>query len=599
MTTPQTQATPTQTSTAPNTPSPLAPPQSLSANQLREELRETTTKTLDSLSDLAKGAFEQIAQGSKGFYLRKGSGGAQKEAVIHAQEVLLKWAEREGGTEAKALIEKVKEEQERGNLGVESERLLRMFQSSYGLDAKGNLFSTEGGKIGLAADGVLGIRTLNAMAQWLEKSAPNESITQEYSKFIYRESSGNLDAFGRLTNWQWGGRSPYESGAGDASDLDSTPVQSDLRSAKGYVAATPEQVMKRYGMTRDEAVNVIAALGVISLAEGTANEKGYNTTFGYGYFDDLTTHPNNSTAYKNTTTSAAGKYQFLKSTYDDLNAAGKMPSMRPVDQDFGAIELIRDKGRAFELIKAGRFEEALPLIAPVWASLPTRPGDTGGVYGQGAKNWNTLTNAFEQYRRGAATAEPEPERQSVPPETTTKSDNPKGNTATERSTDVLGAARRYIDSKGGFISYHSEDCVTFLTKFIESPQGLNRQLTPEQERLLKLDYSDINTNDGYRRAVQARDPRTKGIVQMLTSAGIGEEVNLQDAKPGDLLQYHYTLRDGSQAGHAAIVQGVIRDDQGKVVALQLLGSHQGTGGTGTIKVSVDRMQPAYLGRFTG
>jgi muramidase (phage lysozyme) len=130
--------------------------------------------------------------------------------------------------------------------------------------------------------------------------------------------------------------------------------------------------------------NVQAVLRLIRVGEGTAGENGYRTLFGGGLFDSFADHPRQRITRKmggrNITSTAAGAYQFLASTWDETARVMGLPSFSPGNQDLGALGRIAARG-ALEDVKAGRFEVAVKKIAREWASMP------GSPYGQPVISW--------------------------------------------------------------------------------------------------------------------------------------------------------------------------------------------------------------------
>ena len=133
--------------------------------------------------------------------------------------------------------------------------------------------------------------------------------------------------------------------------------------------------------------NVRAFLDMIAFAEGTAGPNGYRTLFGGQLFDSYAAHPRIFVPFRNTTSSAAGRYQMLARTWDTLAARLGLSDFSPDNQDAAAIELIRERG-ALNDVRAGRFELAVSKVRKIWASLP------GAGYSQPEKNINTLVAAY-------------------------------------------------------------------------------------------------------------------------------------------------------------------------------------------------------------
>lgn len=121
--------------------------------------------------------------------------------------------------------------------------------------------------------------------------------------------------------------------------------------------------------------NVQALLRVIRTGEGTTGENGYRTLFGGGTFDSFADHPRITVKRSGYTSTAAGAYQFIASSWDETKRVMGLPDFSPRSQDLAALGRIAARG-ALEDVKAGRFEQAISKISREWASLP------GSPYGQ-------------------------------------------------------------------------------------------------------------------------------------------------------------------------------------------------------------------------
>lgn len=126
---------------------------------------------------------------------------------------------------------------------------------------------------------------------------------------------------------------------------------------------------------------VRATLDTIAWAEGA----NYNTLFGGGTFTIGGPHPNRQIPFRNTYSTAAGRYQFLKSTWDSLG----LPNMSELNQDIGALMLIQRRGGLDEIL-AGDFAGALRsgALGKEWASLPYSP------YGQTNRTESQVLNYY-------------------------------------------------------------------------------------------------------------------------------------------------------------------------------------------------------------
>lgn len=132
--------------------------------------------------------------------------------------------------------------------------------------------------------------------------------------------------------------------------------------------------------------NVRKMLDVIANAEGVKH--GYNTIFGNERSDDLKAHPNvkkefTQTDGKKNSTTAAGRYQFLKGTWDSVSKKYGLTDFSPKNQDLAAVALILGRGALGDVIK-GDFTKAVGKLGGEWASLPS------SNYAQPKKSWNDI-----------------------------------------------------------------------------------------------------------------------------------------------------------------------------------------------------------------
>lgn len=143
--------------------------------------------------------------------------------------------------------------------------------------------------------------------------------------------------------------------------------------------------------TKDQRVRRF--LDAIGSAEGT-DTHGYNTAFGGGRLESLADHPRQLYDFKQTDgtpnkTSAAGRYQFLQSTWDDLAKSLNLPDFGPESQDIGAVELLRRNG-ALPAVLAGDYDTAIKKSGATWASLPSSP------YAQPKRSAGFMANVLDQ-----------------------------------------------------------------------------------------------------------------------------------------------------------------------------------------------------------
>jgi muramidase (phage lysozyme) len=110
---------------------------------------------------------------------------------------------------------------------------------------------------------------------------------------------------------------------------------------------------------------VRAALDTIAWAEGG---KSYNTLFGGGTFSG-NQHPNRAITAGGYTSTAAGRYQFLYSTWRGIQDDLGLADFGPANQDIGAVYLINQRGQLSKLL-AGDFQGMMQGLGCLWAALP-------------------------------------------------------------------------------------------------------------------------------------------------------------------------------------------------------------------------------------
>lgn len=142
------------------------------------------------------------------------------------------------------------------------------------------------------------------------------------------------------------------------------------------------------------SANLRAFLALIRWAEGTSGPDGYRTIVGGELFDSFDDHPRKirSGVFHTGvpwTSTAAGAYQFLSSTWDRAARALDLPDFSPESQDKAAVWLIQER-RALQDVEAGNLETALSKCSWEWASLPP------SRYGQPTKSLEACTVIFER-----------------------------------------------------------------------------------------------------------------------------------------------------------------------------------------------------------
>jgi hypothetical protein len=203
-------------------------PQGGEFSDVRREVGPTGQNIANRVMSAAFDGFSAISRQIGAAYIRHGSTGPQKEMVKVTQEIIIQFLVKEGTEADKALISQIKGELERGVFGESSTRALKVFQNSVRLNKETGVLELLGkdqrgaGK-GLDADGVVGIRTLNALAQYVKESSGSNpalaGFSEGLSKFIFKigpeGDRSRFDEFVRRTGGKWNA----EDGIGDGDDF--------------------------------------------------------------------------------------------------------------------------------------------------------------------------------------------------------------------------------------------------------------------------------------------------------------------------------------------------------------------------------------------
>lgn len=155
--------------------------------------------------------------------------------------------------------------------------------------------------------------------------------------------------------------------------------------------------MPRLTEAQAGGANVLRFLDLIAFSEGTStvrnSDDGYNVLYGKGLFQGYADHPRRLITLpingKSVTSSAAGRYQFLAGTWDEVvSKYGFRGRFTPEAQDLAAIKKITERG-ALKLIQAGQIAQAIAKCSKEWASFP------GNDYGQ---NPHKIDKLLAQWR---------------------------------------------------------------------------------------------------------------------------------------------------------------------------------------------------------
>jgi muramidase (phage lysozyme) len=138
---------------------------------------------------------------------------------------------------------------------------------------------------------------------------------------------------------------------------------------------------------------VRAMLDTIAFAEGA----DYTTMFTGKRFDPSQgwKHPRAVQRSSGYASDAAGRYQFLSTTWDRAARELGLKDFSPRNQDIAALRLMEWRGVDLNALAAGDpTADTFAKLAPEWASLPTREGKSR--YGQPVKGLDKLMTRYRQ-----------------------------------------------------------------------------------------------------------------------------------------------------------------------------------------------------------
>jgi muramidase (phage lysozyme) len=132
----------------------------------------------------------------------------------------------------------------------------------------------------------------------------------------------------------------------------------------------------------------------LAFAEGTRgySSDGYNVMFSFRLMNSCRSHPNQCIRFGGTCSTAAGRYQFLTTTWRSVASARNLQSFEPENQERGAAYLISTTRRVTvpqtRPMTAAEFSNAMSKLSYEWASLPP------GRYGQPSKTQTQMRSMY-------------------------------------------------------------------------------------------------------------------------------------------------------------------------------------------------------------
>ena len=153
-----------------------------------------------------------------------------------------------------------------------------------------------------------------------------------------------------------------------------------------------------------------AFLDTIAVTEGTTGPQGYYRQYTNDHFSSFEDHPREMKCgidrnNEKLCSDAAGRYQFLSTSWDLYAPMVGAKHFGPTYQDRVAIELIREKD-ALEDIEQGRIEEAFRKLYMVWPSFGETPTEVERLM---PKLVGTYNNNLARYQPPETSSEQKPQ----------------------------------------------------------------------------------------------------------------------------------------------------------------------------------------------
>lgn len=159
--------------------------------------------------------------------------------------------------------------------------------------------------------------------------------------------------------------------------------------SKGYIFR--EHVQKSSAKVLFSAT-VSAFLDTIGYAEGTGDR--YDYMFTHKVFYSYAGHPRQIQCSYGLCSDAAGRYQFLSTTWDAMRRKLGLTDFSPQSQDRAAVQLIKDVG-CYSLVAningPETFSRAAYCVSGQWASFP------GSPYGQPKHSSSHLYGKYQKF----------------------------------------------------------------------------------------------------------------------------------------------------------------------------------------------------------
>jgi tape measure domain-containing protein len=179
-------------------------------------------------------------------------------------------------------------------------------------------------------------------------------------------------------------------------------------STTGFASGTPgtgyaDKLNAMGASIQDEQKRILAFLETIAKVESGGR---YNISVGNNTFDSYAKHPNMPVPVmykgKSTTSDAAGAFQFLESTWDNIAKKIGLIDFSPESQNQAAIQLLKDIG-AYQLVLEGRWDEAFTKAGTQWQGIAKSVLDDTGKKAASQEHFlDVVDTAIQSVQKGTA-----------------------------------------------------------------------------------------------------------------------------------------------------------------------------------------------------
>jgi muramidase (phage lysozyme) len=319
-----------------------------------------------------------------------------------------------------------------------------------------------------------------------------------------------------------------------AEELLGKPKQADTGGGGAVPAAASGSTPQGGGVSaQDLTPQVKAFLDVIASHEVPKpySEEAYRVmSLTRELFTGFADHPRRKHRSGRLVSDAAGRYQFLSSSWDDYKVKAGVKDFSPRSQDLAAVAYLKTLS-AYTAINNNDLEGAIRKSARTWASLP------GSPYGQPTQTMAEARKTYEErlaYYKGQPgapmTSSPTPAAptmEATPPAQTPVATEPAPTETTEKGTEIIIEMGFSTVDFSGLINFHFIHTKTISTK------ELGKEITTFSGQSVRWLLTRLKVNTCF------QDVSLKDVASQLTS-----QLGLNLEMEGSGLQYAQLAIDG-------------------------------------------------------